>query len=308
MSEQVFRGCGVALVTPFAEDGSLDRAALQRMVEHLIGGGVDFIVALGTTGEAVSQTRAECIEVLKLIHDHVDGRVPLIAGPFGGNSTSGLRQRFSDYQDVLQLPGYSAVMSSVPSYVKPNQEGLFGHFMAVADMSPLPVLLYNVPARTAVNMQAATMLRLAEASDRFLGVKEASGDMVQGMHLLRDRPAHFQVFSGDDMTALPLMALGAEGVISVIGNAYPDVFSRMAKAALEGRMHMARQYNDLLLDLHPLLYCDGNPGGIKAVLRQMGLCGDTVRLPLGPISDQTRSRIIDQLLQIEGRRAPAWAG
>ncbi len=307
MRDRLFSGCGVALVTPFRPDGTLDRDALARLVEHVIGGGIDFVVALGTTGEAVSQSRRECIEVMRLLHEMVDGRVPLIGGPFGANTTAGLVERLEDYKSVLDLPGYVAVMSSVPSYVKPNQRGLYRHFLTVAEASPLPVLLYNVPSRTGVHMKAATTVALAQDAPNIMGIKEASSDMVDGAALLRDRPAGFQVFSGDDATALPLMSLGAEGIISVVANAYPDAFSELCRAANAGDYQAARRQHNLLLDLHPLLYVDGNPSGIKAVLAQLGLCDDYVRLPLADVSDATRQAIVTEVLRIEAARSPAWA-
>ena len=265
------------------------------------------MVVLGTTGEAVSQTRAECIEVLRTVHDHVAGRVPLIAGPFGANHTRALRERLSDYADVLRLPGYAAIMSSVPSYVKPNQEGIYRHFMETAEVATLPILLYNVPGRTGVHMTAETTVRLATQSDGFLGVKEASGDLAEGMRLLRDRPAGFRVYSGDDITALALMSCGADGVISVIANAYPRTFSDMARAALAADLPAARRLNDVLLDLHHWLYVDGNPSGIKAVLAQLGLCGDAVRLPLAEVTAATAEAIREEVVKIQAELSPAWA-
>lgn len=307
MHDELIRGCGVALVTPFQANGTLDRLALARLVDHVISGGVDFIVALGTTGEAVSQSRTECIEVMRLIHEYTAGRVPLVAGPFGANTTSGLIQRFQDYSEVLALSGYVCVMSSVPSYVRPNQEGLYGHFCTVAEASPLPVLLYNVPSRTGMHMRAKTTVALAKACPNIFGIKEASGDMIDGALLLRDRPVGFQVFSGDDQTALPLMGLGADGVISVVANAYPKIFSEMVDAALANRWPEARRQHHLLLDLHPWLYCDGNPGGVKAVLAQLGLCEDHVRLPLAGVSEATRTGIVQEVLRVAAAMSPAWA-
>ena len=300
-------GCGVALVTPFGSDERLDEEALARLVEHVVGGGVDFVVALGTTGEAVSQTPEECRHVLRRIHDLVDGRVPLVAGPFGGNSTRGVAERMRAYREVLELPGYRALMSSVPSYVKPSQAGMRAHFLALADASPLPMLLYNVPSRTGCNMSAATTLELAAASDRFCGVKEASGDLAQGMALLRERPRGFAVLSGDDPTALPLMACGADGVVSVVANAYPKTWVAMTRAALAGKRSAAKRANDILLPLHRYLYCDGNPAGIKAVLAQLGLCDDRVRLPLAAVSEATDEAIAREVLRIAAEVAPAWA-
>ena len=301
------RGCGVALVTPFDAAGALDEAALRGLVDHVVDGGIDFIVALGTTGEAVSQSREECTRVLRVIHDHAAGRVPLVAGPFGGNGTAALAERFAAYAEVLALPGYRAVMSSVPSYVRPNQEGIYRHFLRVAEASPLPVLLYNVPSRTGTHAEATTVLRLAEASDAFCGVKEASGNLVEAMRLLRGRPDHFRVLSGDDTTALPFIACGGHGVVSVVANAYPQAFGDMARAALAGKLARARRLNADFLDLHPLLYADGNPGGIKAVLAQLDLCGDTLRLPLAPIGAATRAALTREVLRVRAALAPGIA-
>lgn len=307
MADALFGGCGVALVTPFTDDGELDRSALARMVEHVIAGGVDFVVALGTTGEAVGQRRGECLEVMHLIHELVGERVPLVAGPFGANTTAGLLERLHDYRSILALPGYVTVMSSVPSYVKPNQRGIYRHFLTVAEAAPLPVLLYNVPGRTGVHMTAATTVALARDAPNIMGVKEASGDLYEGALLLRDRPAGFSVFSGDDLTALPLMLLGAEGAISVVANAYPDVFAEMTARALSGDYGQARRRHNLLLDLHPLLYRDGNPSGIKAVCARLGLCSERVRLPMAGVSEATADALAKVVLQIEAARSPAIA-
>ena len=307
MSHFLPEGCGVALVTPFNKDGSQDLPGLRRMVDYVIDGGVDFIVALGTTGESVSQTREECFTVLETSHDHVAGRVPLVAGPFGGNGTQTVIERIQAYTHILEMPGYVALMSSVPSYVKPSQEGIYQHFMALANASPLPILLYNVPSRTGVNMTAETTVRLAKASAKFIGVKEASGDMNQGIELLRDCPPSFSVYSGDDPTALTLIAAGARGIISVVANAYPRMFGEMSRAAVNGNLKKARRYNAPFIDIHPLLYVDGNPAGIKAVLHQLGHCGETVRLPLVEVSEQTRQSIAVEVLKLEAERVPGLA-
>lgn len=307
MSPFLPEGCGVALVTPFHADGSQDLPALRHMVDYVIDGGVDFIVALGTTGESVSQSREECFVVMQTIHDQTAGRVPLVAGPFGGNGTQSVIDRMEAYAHILALPGYVAIMSSVPSYVKPSQEGIYQHFMALAEASPLPILLYNVPSRTGVNMTAETTVRLAKASPKFIGVKEASGDMNQGIELLRDCPPSFSIYSGDDPTALPLIAAGARGIISVVANAYPRMFGEMSRAAVNGNLKKARRLNMPFIDVHPLLYVDGNPAGIKAVLHQLGHCGDTVRLPLVKVSEDTRQSLAVEVLKLEAERVPGLA-
>ncbi len=307
MSPLLPEGCGVALVTPFHADGRQDLVGLRNMVEHVLQGGVDFIVVLGTTGEPITQTREECFEVMRTVHDQVNGRVPLVAGPFGGNSTQGLIDRLDAYAEILALPGYVSIMSSVPSYVKPSQEGIYQHFMALAHASPLPILLYNVPSRSGVNMTAETTVRLAKASSKFIGVKEASGDLNQGLELLRDCPPSFSIYSGDDPTAMALITSGARGIISVVANAYPRLFGEMSRAALNGNLKKARRYNAPFIDVHPLLYVDGNPAGIKAVLQQLGHCSDAVRLPLVPVSEKTRQNLVLEVLKLEVERVPGLA-
>ncbi len=287
-------GTGVALVTPF-RNGKVDDRALRRLVEHVLEGGVDFIVSLGTTGEAVTQTEAECRAVLDTTLEAVGGRVPVVVGMFGGNDTAALVDRIRRFR----FDGLDAIMSSAPSYLRPSQQGVYEHYLRVADASPLPVIIYNVPARTGVNVHPETVLRLAEADARFVAVKEAAGSMEQVMQLCKYRPAHFSVLCGDDLLALPMVASGASGAISVIANAFPGAFSRMVRAAGSGRLEEARKWSDALLDLHPLLYAEGNPAGIKAVLEMMGLCTRQVRLPLVPATD----RLVGQLREVIEREA-----
>lgn len=273
-------GTGVALVTPFRLN-DIDFPALERIIEHVIAGGVDFIVSLGTTGEAITLHPDEVNEVLQFTIRKVARRVPVVAGFFGDNYTDRLAQKLRSYD----FTGVAAIMSSSPSYNKPTQEGIYRHYMAVAEASPLPVIIYNVPGRTASNMTAETTLRLAHAGEVFMAVKDASGDMAQAMKILRDKPAHFQLWSGDDVLTLPLIACGATGVISVIANAWPAEFSGMVRAARSGDWPEARRLNNLLLDIHPHLYAEGNPGGVKAAMEVLGLCSRDVRLPLAPVSD-----------------------
>lgn len=273
-------GTGVALVTPFREE-QVDFPALERIIEFVIEGGVDFIVSLGTTGEAITLRSEEVNEILQFTIAKIAGRVPVVAGFFGDNFTGRLADRLRNFD----FSGVAAVMSSSPSYNKPTQEGIFRHYMAVAEASPLPIIIYNVPGRTASNVQADTILRLAQASERFLAVKEASGDMAQAMKILKEKPEHFHLWSGDDPLTLPLIACGATGVISVIANAFPAVFSDMVRAAMRGDFAEARRLNDQLLDIHPPLYAESNPSGIKAAMEILGLCTREVRLPLAPASD-----------------------
>lgn len=274
-----FSGTGVALVTPFEENGAVDWAALERIIEHVLQeGGVDYIVSLGTTGEAITLNTAECKDVFAFTQKQTNGRVPLVAGLFGSNNTATILDRYKTYN----LDGFDAVLSSSPAYNKPSQEGIFQHYMKVAEASPLPIIIYNVPSRTGSNVSAKTTVRLANASEKFVAVKEASGNIVQGMEIIKHKPEHFLVLSGDDPITLPLIAAGGGGVISVIANAYPKSFSTMVRKALSGDFAEARILNNKLLDIHPWLYIENNPCGIKAALNIMGLCENSVRLPLVP--------------------------
>jgi 4-hydroxy-tetrahydrodipicolinate synthase len=273
------RGTGVALVTPFKND-KIDFASLERIIEFNIDGGVDYLVSLGTTGEAVTLNERECQEVLSFTAKIANGRVPLVAGLFGDNNTARLIQRLQKYD----LEGYAAVMSSSPHYVKPNQEGIFRHYMAIEKVSPLPIIIYNVPGRTSSNINVDTLLRLANASSKFIAIKEASGDVAECTKIIKHKPEGFLVLSGDDPTALGLIACGGDGVISVIANAFPDSFSSMIRAGLNGDFATARRLNMSLIDIHKWLYIDGNPVGIKAALEILGYCKKEVRLPHSPMS------------------------
>lgn len=287
MRQPPFSGAGVALVTPFSESKAIDYPALEKLIEYVIGGGVDFIVSLGTTGEAITLSSRECREVLDFTIKVVNGRLPIVAGLFGSNYTEKLVNSLHTYN----FDGIDAIMSSSPAYSKPSQEGIYQHYMAVAEASPVPIIIYNVPGRTSSNVTAATTLRLAHASDKFIAVKEASGDLMQAMKILKDKPARFQLWSGDDVLTLPLIACGATGVISVIANAFPEQFSGMVHAAMDGNLEKARRLNDLLLDIHPWLYVDGNPSGIKAAMEILGLCRQSLRIPLTPVAEATYERL-----------------
>jgi 4-hydroxy-tetrahydrodipicolinate synthase len=294
MKQLICSGTGVALVTPFRQDGSVDYAALERLIEHVVTGGVDFIVSLGTTGEAITLSAKECREVFDFTIEKLNGRKPLIAGLFGSNYTQKLVDGVRNYN----LDGFDAIMSSSPAYNKPPQEGIFQHYMALAEVSPLPIIIYNVPGRTGSNVEAETVLRLAEASDKFIAVKEASGDLVQGSQILKHRPDHFMVLSGDDPTALPLTALGGEGVISVIANLYPERWSTMIRAARSGDLATATQIHLDLLDVHPWLYADCNPSGVKAGLEILGICRKDVRIPLTPQSPENYAGLKEAMEQV----------
>lgn len=294
------KGTGVALVTPF-KDQKIDFPALEKIIEHVISGDVDFLVSLGTTGEAVTLSEEEQRDILDFTIEITKGRKPIVAGIFGHNDTKELVRKVESFD----LKGIDAIMSASPAYNKPPQEGIFQHYMKLAEVSPLPIVIYNVPGRTASNIEAKTTLRLAHASEKFVAVKEASADMIQAMHILKDKPDHFHVLSGDDPTTLPLLGCGGDGVISVIANAFPAEFAGMARAALQGKLPEARRLNDLLLDIHPWLYIDGNPAGVKSLLHFMGLCSPEVRLPLVEMQPDHLKRLKDEMDKIIARRRPA---
>ncbi len=284
------KGMGVAVVTPFNADKTIDYPALERVLEYQIGGGADFLTILGTTAESVTLSKSERDEVLDFVRRIVAGRVPLVAG-CGGNNTAELVHELKN----TDFSGYSALLSVVPFYNKPSQEGIYRHYAEVAKASPLPVILYNVPGRTGVNMVASTTLRLANEYDNIIAIKEASGNIAQVDELIKHKPERFSVISGDDAITYALIALGASGVISVIGNAFPKAFSEMVHYSLKGEDLVARDIHHRFSDLYHLLSVDGNPAGIKCLLSQQGFVSDELRLPLVPVSDNTRQLISRQL-------------
>jgi 4-hydroxy-tetrahydrodipicolinate synthase len=281
MRYQHFRGTGVALITPFKADFSIDWASLERVIEHVVAdGGVDYIVSLGTTGEAITLSSKECQQIFDFTVDKVRNRVPVVAGWFGANSTSHLIERLKN----VDLRRAAAVLSSSPAYNKPTQEGIFQHYAAVVKEAPVPIILYNVPGRTSSNMAPETVCRIAALSDKFVGVKEASGNLVQAQYIIKHRPSdEFLVISGDDQITLGMVACGGDGVISVIANSHPVEFAGMVRAGLAGDLAQARFINDKLHDVHPLLYAEGNPVGVKAAVSILGLCENALRLPLVPM-------------------------
>lgn len=295
MKLQKFSGTGVALVTPFKENKAIDYDALERVIEHVIAGGVEFIVSLGTTGEAITLSAQECREVLDFTIKIVKGRKPIVAGLFGGNFT----QKVVDGLKQYNFDGIDAVMSSSPAYSKPSQEGIFQHYMALAEASPRPIIIYNVPGRTSSNVLPETVLRLAHASEKFIAVKEASGDVVQSMKVLKGKPENFLVLSGEDPLTLPIIASGGVGVISVIANAFPRQFSDMVRAAIGEDFATARTQNANLLDVHPWLYTEGNPAGIKATMEILGLCSKEVRIPLTSVSDVTYQALEREIAKVK---------
>jgi 4-hydroxy-tetrahydrodipicolinate synthase len=272
------RGTGVALVTPF-KNGQIDWEDLERIIEHVIGGGVEFLVSLGTTGESTTTSDTEHRAILDFTIKINRGRVPLVAGIFGGNNTAALVEKLGQFN----FEGIDALLSSNPAYSKPGQEGIFQHYMALAEVSPRPIIIYNVPSRTASNMTAETTLRLANSSDKFIGIKEASNDIYQIMKILKGRPDGFLVLSGDDFITLPLVAAGGDGVISVIANTAPRPFTDMVRAALRNDLATARELNQSLLEMYRLLFIEGNPVGVKAAMELQGLCSREVRLPLNGV-------------------------
>lgn len=286
------KGTGVALVTPFKVDKSIDFDALRRLIEYQVNNGIDYIVVLGTTAETPTLTAAEQQQVREFVVERVNGRVPLVLG-VGGNCTRHVVESLAS----TDLTPFSAVLSVVPYYNKPSQEGIFQHYDLIARNSPLPVILYNVPGRTGVNMTAETTLRLAEAHPgKIIGIKEASGDINQMDAIIKRKPQDFMVISGDDAITFPLLTLGAVGVISVVGNAFPREFSRMVRLALEGDFAKALLIHHRFTELFSLLFVDGNPAGVKCLLHAMGLIENELRLPLVPTRITTNRRM-RQLLE-----------
>lgn len=288
MKNNPFIGTGVALITPFNDDYSVDYQSLRDVVDYTLQNGADFLVALGTTSEAPTLTAVEKADVLKTIVETAAGRCPILLG-MGGNNTAALVESIKN-QDFTGVDG---ILSVVPYYNKPNQRGMKAHFTAVADVSPLPVVLYNVPGRVGVNLQSATTVELA-GHPNIVAVKDASGNMQQIMEILRDKPSDFTVLSGDDGITQPMMALGAKGVISVAANGYPKVFCEMVHKMLEGKHQEALPLHYKMLKMNGLIFADGSPAGIKALLAHIGLCKNVLRLPLVGANDSVCNAIVDE--------------
>lgn len=280
----MLKGIGVALVTPFKEDFSVDFNGLDKLIDHVVGGGVNYLVIQGTTGESVTTTSKEKAELLAHIKDKNSG-LPLVYG-IGGNNTQAILQSIKE----TDLSGVAALLSVSPYYNKPSQEGIFQHFTRIAEASPIPVILYNVPGRTASNVTAETTLRLSEHKN-IMGVKEASGDLVQCMEIARSMPNDFHLISGDDMLTNPILSIGGCGVISVLANGFPSIFHKSFSLFIEGQIKESQQEMDKLLEINPLMYEESNPVGIKEVLSQLGICGPQVRLPLIQASESLKKRI-----------------
>lgn len=277
MADINLKGLGVALVTPFKEDESVDYEALGRLVDYLLQNGADYLVVLGTTAETPTLTEEEKKKITELVVTRVRRRIPIVLG-VGGNCTRAIVEKLK--KDDFE--GINAILSVVPYYNKPSQEGIYQHYKAIAQSTKLPIVLYNVPGRTGVNMTAATTLRLAHDFDNIVAIKEASGDISQMDEIIKKKPENFDVISGDDGITFPLITLGAVGVISVIGNAFPKEFSRMTRLALAGDYNSALAIHHQFTELFKLLFVDGNPAGVKAMLSMMGMIENRLRLPLVP--------------------------
>ena len=295
MKYNPFKGTGVALITPFKADQSVDFEALTKIVNHVIDNGADFLVVLGTTSEAPTLSAEEKKLVISTILKANNGRLPILLG-MGGNNTQAVIEAIKT-QDFTGIQG---ILSVVPYYNKPNQRGMKAHFEAIADASPVPVVVYNVPGRVGVNLQAATCVELAKHPN-IIAVKEASGNLQQIMEILRDKPSDFDVLSGDDGITQPLMALGAQGVISVAANAYTKPFSSMMRAMNEGHTEEALRLHYAMLRMNQLIFADGNPAGIKCLMNHMGLCQNVLRLPLVPVNEKVEVDIIEEWKQLKDK-------
>lgn len=280
------KGTGVAVITPFTQEYSIDFPALGKVLDFLISNRTEYIVLLGTTGETPVLSTSEKIAILEYAYERIAGRVPVVVG-IGGNDTAHLLEDFK----TLPLQKATAILSAAPYYNKPSQEGIFQHYKLVAEASPKPIILYNVPGRTGRNMSADTTLRLANEVPNIIGIKEASGDMAQCMQILKDRPEGFLVLSGDDALALPQIACGMEGVISVAANAFPLEFGDMVRACLNNDFKKAKLINDTLIPTYDLMFAENNPAGVKAFMYKMGLIKNQLRLPNVPLSQPVFSAI-----------------
>ena len=283
---QQLRGTGVAIVTPFKEDESVDFDALGKVIDFIISNGIEYIVTLGTTGETPTLEKQEKLDIINYTFEKINGRVPVVVG-IGGNST---KEVVKDVQS-FPLDKAAAVLSAAPYYNKPSQEGIFQHYKAIAAASPKPIIMYNVPGRTGRNMEASTTIKLANEVANIAGIKEAGNSVPQCMQLLRDRPEHFLIVSGDDDLVLPELAAGIDGVISVAANCFPKNFSDMVRAGLLKDFATAKKLNDPLIEAYNLLFAENNPAGVKAFLSEMGLIKNIVRLPLVPLSEPLLQKV-----------------
>ena len=294
MATNIFRGLGIALITPFTPDGEVDSNSLKRLVEYQLQNGADFLCILATTGETPCLSAEEKAEIKRLVVEVNNGRVPILMG-CGGNNTRAVVQELKS----ADWSGIDGVLSVCPYYNKPSQEGLYQHFKAIAEASPLPVVLYNVPGRTGINLQAQTTLRLARDCENIIAIKEASGSLEQVDEIINNKPARFDVISGDDALTFSMVASGAAGVISVIGNALPKEFSRMIRLEFNGEYEPARKIHHRFQQLYSLLFVVGNPAGVKALLHEMGFIDNVLRLPLVPTRLTTLQKITTILKELK---------
>lgn len=289
MAYNILRGLGIALITPFTPDGEVDYKALVRLVEYQIDNGADFLCILATTGETPCLSKEEKVKIKNLVVEINKGRLPILMG-CGGNNTKAVIEEIQ----ATDWSGISGILSVCPYYNKPSQEGLYQHFKAIANASPLPMVLYNVPGRTGVNMTSETTVRLANDCENIVAVKEASGNLEQVDEIIKNKPDGFDVISGDDALTFSMVASGAAGVISVIGNALPKEFSRMIRLEFKGEYEAARNIHHKFTELYKLLFVDGNPAGVKALLHEMGFIDNVLRLPLVP----TRITTVQKMSEI----------
>ena len=290
MARNIFRGLGIALVTPFTPDGQVDYKSLKRLVEYQIDNGADFLCILATTGETPCLTQDEKEKITQLVKDVNHGRLPVLKG-CGGNNTAAVVEELR----TADWSGIDGILSVCPYYNRPSQEGLYQHFKAIAEASPLPVVLYNVPGRTGINLKPETTVRLANDCENIVAVKEASGSLEQVDEIIKNKPQRFDVLSGDDALTFSMVASGAAGVISVIGNALPKEFSRMIRLEFQGEYEPARKIHHMFTELYSLLFVDGNPAGVKALLHEMGFIENQLRLPLVPTKVSTLQKMAEIL-------------
>ena len=293
MARNIFKGLGIALITPFTLDGKVDYKSLMRLLEYQLANGADFLCILATTGEAPCLTGQEKDELTAFIKDIVRGRIPILKY-CGGNNTAAVVEEIK----TTNWTGIDGILSICPYYNKPSQEGLYQHFKAIAEVSPLPIVLYNVPGRTGINMKAETTVKLARDFSNIIAVKEASGSLEQVDEIIKNKPDHFDVISGDDALTFSMIASGAAGVISVIGNALPREFSRMIRLEFKGEYEPARKIHHMFTELYSLLFVDGNPAGCKALLNDMGMIENVLRLPLVPTTITTKQKMADILKEL----------
>lgn len=292
MLRDQLRGTGVALITPFDADNKIDFDALGKLLDFVVRDGVEYIVSLGTTGETPTLSIEEKIDILNFTYEKINGLIPVVVG-IGGNNTRAVIEEI----ETLPLEKAIAVLSASPYYSKPSQAGLYAHYKALAESTPKPILLYNIPGRTGRNVDASTIIRLATEVDNIAGIKEASGDMAHCMEILRNKPADFLVVSGDDALTLPQIACGMEGVISVAANCFTKNFTEMVRLCLKGDFKTAKILNDELIPAYHLLFVENNPAGAKAVLTELGIISNNLRLPLVPLSREVNEKVKEYLVK-----------